>query len=317
MYCSKCGKEIGEESKFCDKCGFQIGGTPVKNEKKIKDKKKKSILFKTMIVAIVAFLLVLAYVFFSYEELIEDGNYIPGTIDSIEVRNKDLENELGKDTTTQILATVVNIECEDITDYEYTYWGSGTILTEDGVVITNSHIIPQTEDELLVPEYGCFVTLPDPNTGAPMEIYYADPVVISGLSDDYDLAVLEIYDVYVDAEGNKYGEYPKVFPVFDDTDWCEDEYVKLGEQLKIFGYPASSGNNSLTITEGIVSNFPDDVNTILTSAKVDSGNSGGLAVDENGCMLGIPSAVSIGEYENLGIIITSEAVYEFLDELYE
>jgi len=225
--------------------------------------------------------------------------------------------DFNADLVNHISASVVSIFCPFADNEEEGYWGSGTIWTDDGILITNSHVIPQTETELLTPDYGCLVTLPDPDTGVPIEIYYADPVVIPELSDEYDLAVLEIYDVVVDEDGYSYGQYPNTFPAFDDTDLCVEGYIRLGEPVRIFGYPASSGNNSLTITEGVVSNFPDDGKTILTSAKVDSGNSGGLAVDRFGCQLGIPTAISIGEYENLGVIITSETVYEFINKYSE
>ena len=56
---------------------------------------------------------------------------------------------------------------------------------------------------------------------------------------------------------------------------------------------------------------------IYTSAKVDSGNSGGLAVDDLGCMVGIPTAVSSGEYENLGYLISTDNINKFLTEFTE
>lgn len=52
---------------------------------------------------------------------------------------------------------------------------------------------------------------------------------------------------------------------------------------------------------------------ILTSANIDSGNSGGLAIGRGGCFMGIPYAVSEGESSNLGAIIPSGDVYEFLE----
>ena len=71
-----------------------------------------------------------------------------------------------------------------------------------------------------------------------------------------------------------------------------------------------SGGLSLTITDGIISSFPGD-GIILTSAKIDEGNSGGLAVDSDGCIVGIPSSVMLGEYENMGAIISKKLVEKF------
>jgi S1-C subfamily serine protease len=66
----------------------------------------------------------------------------------------------------------------------------------------------------------------------------------------------------------------------------------------------------LTVTEGIVSSIDSD-GSILTSAKVDAGNSGGLAVDQRGCMVGVPSAVQEGKFQNLGVVIPTARVLEF------
>ncbi len=60
--------------------------------------------------------------------------------------------------------------------------------------------------------------------------------------------------------------------------------------------------------------LPDE-GLIVTSAKISHGNSGGLAVDENGCRIGIPSMVRGDDYESLGVIISNEMIYEFIDEL--
>lgn len=304
MFCSNCGQKTPRKSKYCPNCGNEIKYSLF--QRLFSNKKWAAVAISFFMIIILSVVLVIIL-----------DNSTGDTPNTINV-NKDLSvptiTDFNASLISQISASVVSIFCPFADDEENGYWGSGTIWTDDGIIVTNSHVIPQTETELLTPDYGCLVTLPDPDTGVPIEMYYADPVVIPELSDDYDLAILEIYDVVVDEDGYTYGQYPNTFPAFDDTDLCVEEYIKLGEPVKIFGYPASSGNNSLTITEGVVSNFPDDARTILTSAKVDSGNSGGLAVDRYGCQLGIPTAVSIGEYENLGVIITSETVFEFINK---
>jgi len=223
----------------------------------------------------------------------------------------------GPNDQEEIASSVVNIFCPSTSseEEESSSGGSGVILTEDGIVLTNSHIIPQNETNILVDEVGCLVVLPDPTTGHPSEIYLANPIVIPGISDDYDLAYMQIYDAFYDEETEEYkGTYPKIFPAFDDTTRCSNENVALGESVRIFGYPAISGGYSLTITDGIVSSFPGD-GTIVTSAKISHGNSGGLAVDKNGCMIGVPSLVSSDEYESLGVIYSMDLVNKFSEEV--
>lgn len=222
-----------------------------------------------------------------------------------------------KDTQEEITSSVVNILCPSTSTArdESSSGGSGVILTEDGIILTNSHIIPQNKTNILVDETGCLVVLPDPLTGQPSEFYLAHPIVIPGVSDDYDLAYMQIYDAYYDEDTKEYqGTYPKKFPAFDDTTRCSNEDIKLGEPVRIYGYPAISGGYSLTITDGIVSSFPGE-GLIVTSAKISSGNSGGLAVDKSGCMLGVPSLVSSDESESLGIIYSMTLVHKFSSEV--
>lgn len=84
----------------------------------------------------------------------------------------------------------------------------------------------------------------------------------------------------------------------------------IGDPVVIIGYP-DYGTGSLiqnvssievTATEGIISGFTDGYYT--TSAKIEHGNSGGLAIDETrNCYLGIPSAAVVGGIESLGYIL--------------
>lgn len=222
-----------------------------------------------------------------------------------------------RDTQEEIASSVVNIFCPSTSTVrdESSSGGSGIMLTEDGIVLTNSHIIPQNKTNIFVDETGCLVVLPDPITGQPSEVYLAHPIVIPGVSDEYDLAYMQIYDAYYDEEEKEYqGTYPKKFPAFDDTTRCKNEDIKLGESIRIFGYPAISGGYSLTITDGVVSSFPGK-GLIITSAKISHGNSGGLAVDKNGCMLGVPSLVSSDDNESLGVIYSMELVNKFSSEV--
>ncbi len=215
----------------------------------------------------------------------------------------------------QIASSVVNIYCPSTVSGEEVSGGSGTIITDDGVILTNSHIIPQDKTHINVDEDGCLVILPNPITGQPENIYLATPLVIPTISDDYDLAFMSIHSAYYDEEEQQYrGTYPRKFPAFDDSTRCTNESVKLGEQIRIFGYPAISGGYSLTVTDGVVSSFPGD-GLIVTSAKISHGNSGGLAVDQRGCMIGIPSMVSSDDSESLGVIISTDLVHEFSNEV--
>ena len=283
MFCKNCGKENKENLKFCKNCGAEnaISKEIVLEKKNFFTKRKLIILGLVILILIFGVWL-----------------FIPVTPSTT--------------TDQEIAKSVVNIYCEGDTEEDIS-GGSGTIMTDNGLVLTNAHIIPVLADEEPVPV--CLVILPDPSTGAPSEIYSAYPIVISEISEQYDLAFVQIHDVFIDDEGVAHGDYPKVFPAYDDTQYCKNENVILGEPVKIYGYPAISGGYALTITDGVVSSLLVDEGLIFTSAKISHGNSGGLAVDQYGCRIGIPVMVNGDENESLGIIISNDLIFEFMGEV--
>lgn len=292
MFCKNCGIQVPREEGFCKNCGEKII-VPLKWWER---NKFLSWFRKKLVVIIVIFV-----VGFLFLAIIGSS-----TNNSIEITQA---------TQDEISQSVVNIFCPSTISDEGASGGSGTIINEDGLILTNSHIIPQDETNIFVDDTGCLVVLPDPTTGQPKDVYLAHPIVIPGISDSYDLAYMQIYDAYYDEEEAKYaGVYPRIFPAFDDTTRCRNENMQLGEPVRIFGYPAISGGYSLTVTDGVVSSFPGE-GLIVTSAKISHGNSGGLAIDRHGCMIGVPSMVSSDEAESLGVIFSMQLVRQFDDEV--
>ena len=101
-------------------------------------------------------------------------------------------------------------------------------------------------------------------------------------------------------------------------DLCKTE-MPQGSRVVLIGYPAySTQADSMviprTITDGIISGFATGVKkprgnllyaNYLVSAKIDSGNSGGLALSKNKnglCVLGVPTWLIIGNYETQGVV---------------
>jgi len=304
MYCKHCGKETKDENKFCNYCGKDFLDKFQSSHQETKNKEVKVVFNRSVYLKIIAGLIsiIILYIIFAKTPF------------SFLVKEHSINQEL-------IAVSVVNIVCESETSDELS-GGSGTIISPDGLIITNAHIIPQDEENLLTPEEGCLVILPDQYSGEPKEIYWAEPIVYPILSEQYDLAYLQIYDVFIDEDGEVYGTYPKEFrTIFSELDEYDkicisSSIVKLGDPIKIYGYPVTSGGLYLTITEGVISSLPE-YGLILTSAKVDEGNSGGLAVDKKGCMVGIPSSISEGKYQNLGVIISIDLILDFSDEVYK
>ncbi|MEK7109684.1 MAG: trypsin-like peptidase domain-containing protein [Patescibacteria group bacterium] len=297
MICKTCGKETKDGNKFCNYCGESFSDKPSTEikEKEIKVTLNKSLLLK-IVVGVVGLLIL--YIIFSDRPF------------SFLSDDREIDQRV-------LASSVVNVLCESGEDE--VSGGSGTMITIEGIVLTNSHVIPQNNENILTTDEGCLVILPNQQTGQPEEMYWARPIVIPELSDEYDLAYLEIYDAFVDEDGEVRGRYPRTFQsIFADEnkhdDICQFRKNKLGDPIRIFGYPQTSGGFYLTITDGVISSFSDE-GVILTSAKIDEGNSGGLAVDQKGCMVGIPVAVSEGKYQNLGVIISTDLILEFSDKL--
>ena len=298
MFCKNCGQNVKSGSKFCQNCGqeIKVGRFTLLRAnffEWIKEHRKGLLIFAGIILFFV----------------------IVGLWDNSST-NQISSNYPATQTTSYnqnaIVASVVNILCPSTQSDKESSGGSGTIISEDGLILTNSHIIPQDKTYLHVDETGCLVVLPNPTTGQPDGIYLAHPIVLPGISDNYDLAYMNIYAAYYDTDTGKYdGTYPRKFPFMDTATQCT---AQLGEQVRIFGYPAISGGYSLTITDGVVSSFPGD-GLIVTSAKISHGKSGGLAVDKNGCMIGVPSMVSSDEAESLGVIYSMDLVRQFDDEV--
>ncbi|HYD93188.1 MAG TPA: trypsin-like peptidase domain-containing protein [Candidatus Paceibacterota bacterium] len=208
----------------------------------------------------------------------------------------------------QAYSAVVKIVCED---EDYFYYGSGTNMDAAGYVLTNLHVIEGDA------ELECMVGFPDPQSGLIREVYWATPIVDAENVTGHDLAVLSVEEPVFDEEHNIYGFYEKyangTFQYYFETDACLEVAPELGDQIFALGYPALTGG-ALTITDGLISSLYSADDYLITSAKISSGNSGGLALDTNGCFVGVPTAVYLEEEnEQYGEIIDAYFVYEFFD----
>lgn len=169
-------------------------------------------------------------------------------------------------------------------------FGSGVIITEDGYVVTNDHVIDFAD--------RFEVTLYD-NTTFSATVVGRDP--------DADLAVLKI-------EGDR--EFPHM--VFADSD-----ETKVGEWVLAVGNPFDLAS---TVTAGIISakgrsNIIDRENAIedfiQTDAVVNRGNSGGALVNTEGHLIGINSAIASpdGIYAGYAFAIPSNIVQQIVDDI--
>ena len=177
-------------------------------------------------------------------------------------------------------------------EYTQTAAGSGVIISEDGYVLTNNHVISGA-DKITV-----YV---NPGDGSEEQSYEATLV---GSSESNDIAVLKI-----DATGLNAA-------TFGDSDQLE-----VGELAVAIGNPMGQVHGS--VTAGIISAVEqeltiDDVtiNAIQTDAAINPGNSGGALFDSYGNVIGIvyakSSSVSI---EGIGYAIPVNNIKDLVAQM--
>ena len=169
--------------------------------------------------------------------------------------------------------------------------GSGVIVSPDGYIITNNHVIEDSNE--------IEITTND-NKSYQAKIIGTDP--------DTDIAVLKI---------NSIKKLPYVF--FGDSD-----ATKIGEWVLAVGNPF---NLNSTVTAGIISaksrdlNKRDGVNEsyIQTDAAVNRGNSGGALVNTSGELIGINTAITSvsGGFVGYSFAVPSNVARKVFEDLIE
>ncbi|WP_072351563.1 trypsin-like peptidase domain-containing protein [Flavobacteriaceae bacterium A100] len=167
--------------------------------------------------------------------------------------------------------------------------GSGVIISPDGYIITNNHVIAGSRE--------LSVTLNNNKT------YDAK---IIGADDKTDIALIKI-----DPEE----ELP--FTTFGDSD-----QAKIGEWVLAVGNPF---NLTSTVTAGIISAKSRDLSGlqnqsfIQTDAAVNPGNSGGALVNTNGDLIGINTAITsqTGSYIGYSFAVPSNIARKVVQDIME
>lgn len=166
--------------------------------------------------------------------------------------------------------------------------GSGVIISEDGYIVTNNHVIANSEQ--------LQVTLNNNKT------YTAE---IIGTDPNSDIALLKI-------------ETDRKLPylAFGDSD-----NTKVGEWVLAVGNPFDLTS---TVTAGIVSAKARalaslDQSFIQTDAAVNPGNSGGALVNTNGDLIGINTAITsqTGSYVGYSFAVPSNIAKKVVEDIME
>ncbi len=195
-------------------------------------------------------------------------------------------DSLTRDQINNISKSVVLVLALDSSGQPYAS-GSGTIIQPNGLIYTNRHVLEGASD---------WAILTPTNIGEQAQLaYYASPAFIHN---DVDFAELQIDR---DAQGNPIQKSSLHLPVIPLADSPPD----IGDRIFVFGYPAL-GDAHLVVTNGTVTTIENETLNnqripywYQTDAQISPGNSGGLAVNLMGQMIGIPTKVQ-AEGETLG-----------------
>lgn len=160
--------------------------------------------------------------------------------------------------------------------------GSGSILTPDGLILTNAHVVDNRSGDYT--HLGVAVLKV---TDRPPDLRYL--AEIAAIDYGLDLAVIRIIS---DLSGNPVQPNLPTIPLGDS------DTVEIGDRLQILGYPGIGGE-TITFTEGAVSGFTTDRSVqgrawIKTDATIAGGNSGGVAANARGELIGVPTRASSG-----------------------
>ncbi|RYJ52623.1 PDZ domain-containing protein [Flavobacterium petrolei] len=167
--------------------------------------------------------------------------------------------------------------------------GSGVIISEDGYIVTNNHVIKDaSEIEITLNNKKSYVAK------------------LIGTDSKMDIALLKI-------------DATEKLPY---TVFANSDSVKIGEWVLAVGNPY---NLTSTVTAGIVSAKARDLDTsgiqsfIQTDAAVNPGNSGGALVNTRGELIGINTMISsmTGSYVGYSFAVPSNIARKIIEDLME
>ena len=196
-------------------------------------------------------------------------------------------------------------------------WGSGTIISPDGLILTNAHVAEPRAPGLAValgepgseleqnPSYLTVELTTGPSSPVRAR-YRARPVAVDGY---LDLAVVQIYATASGTPVNPKTLHLPYLVLGNDT------AVQLDQPVTVLGFPGVADSDSISVTSGVISTFvpdplghvPDPRFELETTARLAHGNSGGAAVSNAGQLIGVPSLEVTGEGGDLSWRLRSVA----------
>ena len=230
-----------------------------------------------------------------------------GTVDQVSLSNY---SDTSVYATNKILPSIVGIKIEyNVTSMfsmfgnkqssTATATGSGIIISDDGYILTNNHVVSSSEsDSYYQVSEATKVTVTLFND----ETEYEAKIV--GTDDQTDLAVIKI---------EKTG--------LTKAEFADSDSIKVGEFAMAVGSPLGLQS---TITCGVISAVNRNVtdsdgktyNLIQTDAAINAGNSGGALVNSEGKVVGVNTLKLTGDnVEGMGFAIPINSTTDITSQL--
>ncbi len=215
----------------------------------------------------------------------------PGNAPVVELQPIPENTDGGYDTTEifeKVNPSVVSINVYSGTSVSPVSQGTGIVMTSDGYIITNAHVV---------------------DGGTSVNVIFEDETqirgTIIGADADTDIAVIKVEAKDLHA-----------------AEFGDSNSLKIGERAVAIG---NAGGLSGTCTQGIISGLNRDMDSgsralalIQTSAAINPGNSGGPLVNRFGQVIGITSAkIAATDYEGIGFAIPISEAMPIIQSLIE
>lgn len=165
--------------------------------------------------------------------------------------------------------------------------GSGVIVSEQGFILTNYHVV-----DTLLDMFDTEVTLSDGRS---------TPATVVAWDQENDLAVLHI-------------NMDNLTPI----EVGDESKLQVGNVVFAIGYPRNIGQS---VSQGIISaisvNSENGVAMIQTDAAINPGNSGGALINRDGKLVGINSSIfsESGTFEGIGFATPASVAISAMEEM--
>ena len=270
MRCPQCESKVTKKNKFCPECGVAIVW---KMSDELKDSQKKS----RLVIVILSILLAVSLSAIVCLFASQDGSPAESTTESEETTQPMSGFSDSPTAISDAAKSVVKLNCYDENGVLYAT-GSGFAAFEEGVIITNYHVIEDYPSRIEI----------ETETGQTCDIFGG-----IGVAKERDIAILYYQHRSSDID----------LPILTIG---SSKYLKKGEKVIAIGCPLGLTN---VVSSGIFSTYAKNGNAtdIQFTASISSGSSGGALFNDDGEVIGITYA-SLESGQNLNFAVPIEFV---------